>query len=71
MWSLKQQVCLAEQTAWVVFFDYSKQRSTNLVQLGGVYTDLHKALVEKAAVANQQQANWSKLHPKVHNGGKL
>ncbi|KAJ8127624.1 hypothetical protein O1611_g6012 [Lasiodiplodia mahajangana] len=71
MWSLKQQVCLAEQVAWVVFFDYSKQRSANLVQLGGVYADLHKALVEKATVANQKRANWTELHPKAPHGAKL
>ncbi|KAI0107457.1 hypothetical protein GGR51DRAFT_148566 [Nemania sp. FL0031] len=71
MWSLKQQVCLAEQVAWVVFFDYSKQRSTNLVQLGGVYADLHKALVEKATIASQQRAKWTEPHPKVHHGAKM
>ncbi|KAI0479445.1 hypothetical protein GGR56DRAFT_635058 [Xylariaceae sp. FL0804] len=59
LWSLRQEICVAESKAWVVFYDYSRKKTADLIQAGGVYTDLYKALVEKAAIANRRRAEWT------------
>ncbi|KAI1346523.1 hypothetical protein F5Y01DRAFT_308222 [Xylaria sp. FL0043] len=54
IWSLKQQVPVAETNGWVIFYDYSKGKPASLIQAGSIYADLHAALVEKARVGNQK-----------------
>lgn len=71
MWSLRQQAPVAEANGWVVFYDYSKGKPADLIQAGGVYTDLHAALAEKAKVATQKRAQWDEAHPKKARGAKL
>ncbi|KAI1277937.1 hypothetical protein F5Y07DRAFT_407121 [Xylaria sp. FL0933] len=71
MWSLRQQVPVAETNGWVVFYDYSKGKPASLIQAGGVYADLHAALVEKARVGKQKRAKWDEAHPKKPRNAKL
>ncbi|KAI0151794.1 hypothetical protein GGR57DRAFT_513749 [Xylariaceae sp. FL1272] len=54
LWSLKEQICVAESSGWMVFYDYSRNRPADLIALGGVYADLKDALVKRAAVSNQK-----------------
>lgn len=55
---------MAENRGYVVFFDYSKGKPANLTQAGGVYADLHTALVKRVATANELAAKWEIEHPK-------
>ncbi|KAI1347665.1 hypothetical protein F5Y01DRAFT_294500 [Xylaria sp. FL0043] len=71
MWSLTQQAPVAEASGWVVFYDYSKGMPADLIQAGGVYADLHAALVQKAKVAGQKRAQWEESHPPKPRGAKL
>ncbi|KAI0813827.1 hypothetical protein GGR55DRAFT_687456 [Xylaria sp. FL0064] len=71
MWSLRQQVPVAETNGWVVFYDYSKAKPASLIQAGGIYAVLHAALVEKAKAANQKRAKWNEAHPKKPRDAKL
>ncbi|KAH8157476.1 hypothetical protein CIB48_g10773 [Xylaria polymorpha] len=71
MWSLRQQVPVAEANGWVVFFDYAKGKPANLIEAGGVYANLHAALSDKAKVMNQKRAKWEEAHPKKPRGPKL
>ncbi|KAK1674226.1 hypothetical protein BDP55DRAFT_633424 [Colletotrichum godetiae] len=47
MWSLQQQALAAKSSGWMVFFDYRKGKIANLMDIGGVYRDLHEALAVK------------------------
>lgn len=71
MWSLRQQVPVAESSGWVVFFDYSKGKPANLIEAGGVYANLHAALGNKAKVANEKRERWIAAHPTKPRGAKL
>lgn len=69
MWSLRQQVPVAESNGWVVFYDYSKAKPANLLEAGGVYANLHAALSEKAENAKEKRTAWEAAHPKKARGG--
>ncbi|RYO74738.1 hypothetical protein DL766_004178 [Monosporascus sp. MC13-8B] len=71
MWSLRQQVPVAESHGWVVFFDYSKGKPANLIEAGGVYANLHAALCGQSKVSNQKKAEWEQAHPKKPRVAKL
>ncbi|KAI0521397.1 hypothetical protein F5B22DRAFT_571771 [Xylaria bambusicola] len=71
MWSLRQQLPVAESTGWIVFFDYSKGKPANLIEAGGVFVNLHAAISEKAKVANEKRAQWEAKNPKKSRGAKL
>ncbi|KAK1635031.1 hypothetical protein BDP81DRAFT_450794 [Colletotrichum phormii] len=63
MWSLQQQAPAAESSGWVVFFDYRKGNIANLMDIGGVYRDLHEALAVKCQKMKETAAAWEKANP--------
>ncbi|KAI1176065.1 hypothetical protein F4777DRAFT_548289 [Nemania sp. FL0916] len=71
MWSLRQQVSVAESSGWVVFYDYAKAKPANLIEAGGVHADLHAALSEKCRVAKLKKTEWEKAHPRISRNTKL
>lgn len=64
MWSLRQQIPVAESNGWVVFFDYSKGKPANLIHAGGVFADLHAAITAKSKATNEKKVAWDQAHPK-------
>ena len=60
MWSLRQQAIVAQTRGYVVFFDYTKGKPANLIEAGGVYTDLHVALTKRAKISSELAAKWEK-----------
>lgn len=48
---------------WVVFFDYRKGKTADLVEAGGVYKNLHEALTVKSQKVNETTAFWRKANP--------
>ncbi|KAJ8127450.1 hypothetical protein O1611_g6185 [Lasiodiplodia mahajangana] len=71
IWSLRQQSPVAESNGWVVFYDYSQGKPASLIQAGGVYANLHAALVEKSKVASQNRAKWAQTHTENSRSAKL
>ncbi|KAH8898681.1 hypothetical protein GQ53DRAFT_358313 [Thozetella sp. PMI_491] len=63
MWSLRQQSMVAQTRGYVVFYDFDKKTSANLLEVGGVYADLHVALTERAKKSNELAARWEKRYP--------
>ncbi|KXH64209.1 hypothetical protein CSAL01_03872 [Colletotrichum salicis] len=61
-WSLQQQAPAAESSGWVVFFDYRKGKIANLMDIGGVYRDLHEALAVKCQRMKETAAAWEKAN---------
>lgn len=64
MWSLAQQVIVADFKASVLFFDYGRNVPANLLEAGGVYKDLYEALKERSAREVAIAAKWEEEHPK-------
>ncbi|KAJ8070317.1 hypothetical protein OCU04_000697 [Sclerotinia nivalis] len=64
MWSLTQQVIVADFKASVLFFDYGRGKPANLLEAGGVYKDLYEALKERSAREVAIAAKWEKEHSK-------
>jgi hypothetical protein len=61
---LRQQAIVAETSGYVVFFDHSKGKMANLLEAGGVYTDLYHALVERKEREEKIALKWAADHPK-------
>jgi hypothetical protein len=70
MWSLKQQVMVAQTRGYVVFFDYLKARPVKLVEAGLVFANLHAALVERANKSNELASQWERENPSEMTGKK-
>ncbi|RAL58786.1 hypothetical protein DID88_009199 [Monilinia fructigena] len=65
IWSLKQQVIVADCKACVVFFDYDRGVPANLLEAGGVYKELYEALKQRSGRELEAAAEWEKQHPKT------
>lgn len=64
IWSLRQQAIVAENTGYMTFFNYDTGKPANLIEAGGVYKDLHDALVARMEKENKIAEQWEKDHPK-------
>ena len=64
MWSLSQQAIVAECSGYIVFFDYKKGKLLNLLEEGGVYADLHAALIRRRDQEDERAAQWATANPK-------
>lgn len=71
MWSYRQQAIVAESSGYVVFFDYRKGKVSNLMEYGGVYTDLHRDLSERSKKSNELHAQWVSEHSKRGDKARL
>jgi hypothetical protein len=58
MWSLNQKAIVAEVTSYIVFFDWDKGVAVNLLEVGGVYADLHNALVQRMKSGDEMAMKW-------------
>lgn len=59
-----QQAKVAETSGYMVFFDHSKGKVANLLEYGGVYADLYRALVERKEREEEIALKWQADHPK-------
>lgn len=48
----------------MTFFNYDTGKPANLIEAGGVYKDLHDALVARMEKENKIAEQWEKDHPK-------
>jgi hypothetical protein len=64
IWSLRQQAIVAETTGYITFFDYDRGVPANMIEAGGVYTDLYNSLVERKEKEGKIAAKWERQHPK-------
>ncbi|KAI9038736.1 uncharacterized protein KD926_010471 [Aspergillus affinis] len=58
VWSTKQRVAVAEAEGWMVFFNHRTGKKVDLPREGGVYADLHAALVRRAEESTQVRRKW-------------
>lgn len=64
IWSLNQQVVVADCKSCIVFFDYSQGVPTNLLEAGDGYKELYEALRQRLEREAAIAAKWEKEHPK-------
>jgi hypothetical protein len=64
IWSLRQQTIVADLKGYVVFFDYTKGKPANLLEVKGVYAKLHAGLTSKMLKGNELAAKWDLKHSK-------
>lgn len=65
IWSLRRQSLIAEMKGYVVFYDHEQRKPADLVQAGGVHTDLHASLTKRVKESNERVAKWESDHPKT------
>ncbi|PLB43822.1 hypothetical protein P170DRAFT_514137 [Aspergillus steynii IBT 23096] len=58
VWSTKQRAAVAEAEGWTVFFDHRTGKKADLPREGGVYANLHAALVRRAEESTQVRRKW-------------
>lgn len=59
MWSVLHNAMVCEIQAWVSFFDDGCGKRFNLKEKGGVYSDLHRHLCERAAGSVRASWRWA------------
>ncbi|PQE28257.1 hypothetical protein CJF32_00010641 [Rutstroemia sp. NJR-2017a WRK4] len=64
IWSLNQQTVVAKSTDHVIFFDYDRNVPADLIETGGVWTDLYHSLVERKEREARIAAKWAEEHPR-------
>ncbi|QLI69386.1 uncharacterized protein G6M90_00g066500 [Metarhizium brunneum] len=58
VWSVRQNIMVAEFQAWVVFFNHDKGVTVELPREGGVYNELYRNLLRRAEESNRAVQRW-------------
>ncbi|TEY82973.1 hypothetical protein BOTCAL_0026g00370 [Botryotinia calthae] len=64
IWSLSQQVIVADIKFCMVFFDYDRGVPANLLEAGGTHKDLYEALKQRLEMEGKIASKWEQEHPK-------
>jgi hypothetical protein len=59
------QAIVCEASSWLLFVDYGTGKKVDLLRLGGVYADLHAALVEREEQCQFRREAWERENSKV------
>lgn len=64
IFSLKQQVIVAEVKGFVVYMDFKTGRSVDIRTLGGGWQKLYKGFTKKSERAKELKKKWDSEHPR-------
>lgn len=69
---MQQKALISEIQGWVVFYNHRTGKAANLLEEGGVYSDLHAALHRRAAESNMTMKKLKEKQAKAGaRGSKL
>ena len=60
---------MADFDGWVVFFNHRTGKAANLLEVGGVYSDLYSALQKRCDESKEVEGKWRKKQKGAAAGG--